>query len=528
MDVVLLIARLLLAGVFGLAGVAKITDPVGSRQALLDFGVPKKLAGALRLGLPVFEILVALALLPRASAWWGGTSALVLLIVFTAGITLNLVRGKAPDCRCFGQIHSAPVGRATLARNLVLMAIAGFIVIAGKDNAGMSAVGWLGELKTAEVINLVLGVAAIGLLSVAIVTLNRVFRQQADLLGGMQAINLALNGEAEPAPAPVKRAPLPAEGLPIGAKAPKFSLATVTGDQVSLNDLLGQGKSVLLLFVGANCWGCKILLPAARAWQREYGDRLTVAVLSSGALQEVMVKMYKYDLSHLLLDGDSKVADEYQAKWTPAAVLINPDGSIASQVVFGNNALREWVRNLIAGGTLQPGASSELGGHSANGANGHSANGHIPQVATVYSVLRLGDPAPRFTLKDLSGKVVNLEDLLGSPTLLLFWNVRCRIGKTMLADLKKWDEHPPHGAAKLVFIVTGEKEDVKEAHRRFKSLSLHDPAFDVAPLYGTKFTPSAILMDGQGRVASGLAIGHDNVRALIGLPKAELPAELRV
>ena len=40
MDAALLIARLVLAGVFTLAGVAKLSDLKGSRQAIIDFGVP--------------------------------------------------------------------------------------------------------------------------------------------------------------------------------------------------------------------------------------------------------------------------------------------------------------------------------------------------------------------------------------------------------------------------------------------------------------------------------------------------------
>ena len=40
MDAALLIARLLLAAVFTLAGVAKLSDLKGSRQAIIDFGVP--------------------------------------------------------------------------------------------------------------------------------------------------------------------------------------------------------------------------------------------------------------------------------------------------------------------------------------------------------------------------------------------------------------------------------------------------------------------------------------------------------
>lgn len=44
MDLLLLAARLMLALVFAVAGLAKLADRPGSRQALRDFGLPTRLA----------------------------------------------------------------------------------------------------------------------------------------------------------------------------------------------------------------------------------------------------------------------------------------------------------------------------------------------------------------------------------------------------------------------------------------------------------------------------------------------------
>ena len=68
MDGILLIARLLLAGVFAVAGAAKLTDLAGTRRALAGFGIPDRLGGSLALALPLAELAIAVALLPRASA----------------------------------------------------------------------------------------------------------------------------------------------------------------------------------------------------------------------------------------------------------------------------------------------------------------------------------------------------------------------------------------------------------------------------------------------------------------------------
>jgi len=65
----LLVARLLLALVFAAAGAAKLADRVGSRQAIVDFGVPSAIAAPLGLLLPLAELAVAASLLPASTAW---------------------------------------------------------------------------------------------------------------------------------------------------------------------------------------------------------------------------------------------------------------------------------------------------------------------------------------------------------------------------------------------------------------------------------------------------------------------------
>ena len=90
MDATLLGARLLLALVFTVAGVAKLADRPGSRQAMVDFGVPAVLVGPFGVLLPVAELAVAAALIPTTTVLWGAVGALVLLTLFAGGIGANL------------------------------------------------------------------------------------------------------------------------------------------------------------------------------------------------------------------------------------------------------------------------------------------------------------------------------------------------------------------------------------------------------------------------------------------------------
>src|ERR671912_1415681 len=165
MDAALLIARLVLAAVFTIAGVAKLADLKGSRQAIIDFGVPSAIAAPLGLLLPLAELTVAATLLPASTAWWGALGALALLSLFVVGITYNLARGRTPNCHCFGQLHSAPAGWKTLVRNGVLAVLAAFLVWQGwEGNVGPSAVAWIGTLSTFQCLVLLGFVAMLGLL----------------------------------------------------------------------------------------------------------------------------------------------------------------------------------------------------------------------------------------------------------------------------------------------------------------------------------------------------------------------------
>lgn len=512
MDVILLLARILLAVIFGVAGGAKLADPAGSRKALTGFGVPESFAIPLGWALPILEIVVALLLLPLSTAWFGGIGALALLLVFLVGIGVNLARGNAPDCHCFGQLHSEPVSAKVLVRNSALALVAVLIVVQGQLPPGLSAFAWLADLKVGEIITLMISVGTVALLVPTFVFLRRVLQQQTSVLEKLEAMKKVIEEDyAEPAPIEREDAVPPVEGLPVGAPAPSFTLVAVGGGQVSLTDLLAPRKPVLLLFVSPSCLPCKTLLPLVRVWQRDYAEQLTVALLSKGTPEEVEKRIAKYGATHLLQQGESNVADEYQAKWTPAAVVIDANGKIASPMTYGDEAIRALVTHTVT--TMESSATN--------------GNGHKPRIAVGTSLFKVGEPAPRFSLPNVQGQIVNTEDLLGRDSLLLFWDPGCPYCQAMTDDLKRWEEKTPQGAPRLVIIASGKQELIEAKGQEFKSLVLSDPDFDIGPMFGTNSTPSAVLLDSQGRIASSLAKGEKNILALVGVRKVSLPIAAR-
>ena len=126
-----LAVRLVLAAVFAVAGVAKLLDQRGFREAVVGFGVPRRFAATVAWSLPVVELAVAVLLVWPDTSWWGAVGALVLLAVFSVGIAANLGSGRRPECHCFGQLHPEPVSAKMLVRNVVLAVPAAFLVLAG-------------------------------------------------------------------------------------------------------------------------------------------------------------------------------------------------------------------------------------------------------------------------------------------------------------------------------------------------------------------------------------------------------------
>ena len=128
MHVAVLVARIVLAAIFGTAAITKLADVRGTRSAVEDFGVPAPLVRPSALMLPWVELAATVLLLVPATAWWGGLASLLLLAVFSVAVGVNLGRGRTPDCHCFGKLTPSPVGAAVLVRNLAF-AIPALLVV---------------------------------------------------------------------------------------------------------------------------------------------------------------------------------------------------------------------------------------------------------------------------------------------------------------------------------------------------------------------------------------------------------------
>ena len=320
MNIVLLAALLVLSATFMVSGIAKLADRDGSRQAMVGFGVPSVFAAPFAILLPLAEVAVAFALLPAVSAWWGALGLLGLLILFMVATGINLALGRKPDCHCFGKLYSAAIGWPTLVRTGALAAIAGFLVWQGPNNVSSSALSRVVGLTVIEGLGLGIALLALGLV----------------LTEGVL-------------------------GLPVGTPAPAFQLPGLDGETLTLDALRATGNPVMLIFSDPGCGQCDTLLPDMASWQRDYISRLTVALISRGTAEMNRAPSKEHGLTNVLLQHDHEVAESFRSNRTPSAVLIGPDGSIASPLAAGADA----IRNLIAQTAGVPTSSQPPGERAA-------------------------------------------------------------------------------------------------------------------------------------------------------------------
>jgi len=314
---VLVVARLFLAAVFVVAGVGKLIDRPGTRQALTDFDVPRRLSGPLALFLPAAELAAAIALVFPTTARWGAVGSLALLMFFVVGLARVLRRGETPDCHCFGQLHSKPASQTTVARNLLLALPAGYVTFAGP---GPSLTSWIASTDATD------------LWLIATSTLAAVVATMALLLWREKRRPRSADGRADAAP------------RQIGALAPQFSLPSATGQVVSLQDLLAGDRACLLIFVSTKCGSCVELLPELARWHHTITERLALTVVASVEPIEAEELAREHALTAVLVDQQSTVMYAYGVNATPSAILLASDGTVRSAPAAGRTAIESLIR----------------------------------------------------------------------------------------------------------------------------------------------------------------------------------------
>jgi peroxiredoxin/uncharacterized membrane protein YphA (DoxX/SURF4 family) len=295
-----------------------------------------------------------------------------------------------------------------------------------------------------------------------------------------------------PAPRPAANAQAPRGIASIGKDAPVVELNNLDGEPVKLSDFAGHPTAVL--FWNPGCGFCQRMVDDLKAWEADKpADAPKLLVVSTGDVDRNRETGLQ---SPILLDSGFNVGRSFGASGTPSAVLVGADGKIASGLAVGGPTVISLLRNeapnlldaLAAPAEEEPAAPQQRG---------------VP----------VGGKAPAVELPDLDGKQVKLEDIRNGRTALLFWNPGCGFCQRLVDDLKAWEADKPAGSPELVLISTGDAER-NRAHG-LESTILLDQGFNTGQAFGASGTPSAIVIDAEGNIASGLAVGGPDVMNLL-------------
>jgi thiol-disulfide isomerase/thioredoxin/uncharacterized membrane protein YphA (DoxX/SURF4 family) len=491
MEIVLLLIRIVLFAIFALAGIGKLLDLKGSEKAVKDFGTPEEYAKFFAVALPFAEIVFAICLLFVETSWTGAIGAMILLLTFIGGMIWQLAQGNAPDCHCFGAIHSEPVSRKSLIRNIVFAVLAFVLILSGRNNQGASIFDSAANSE-GNFMSLITGLATVGLLAVVVFYLKKISEQQTQIMRRIEILEVtALDGGREVLREDVKP---PTNGLPIGAPAPDFALPDINGKQTSFENLLMQTKPMLFLFVSPTCKPCAALLPEIETWQAELKGKLNFIFVSSGNVKDNLDKFAGETLKQILLQNDREVALQFGAEWTPTAVLVNNDGTIASRAAVGDKAIRELVESV----------KSQID------------NAEILLIGDKNDELtgKLGEDLPEFFENDINEKLVASEDLRGKKTLIAFWSLTCGYCQQMLGELQDWDKTKGADEPNLLLLSEGKPEAHRELN--FQSPIILDNERTISEELGMSGTPSAVLINEHGKIVSETAVGAEKIWTLLG------------
>jgi tetratricopeptide (TPR) repeat protein len=132
-----------------------------------------------------------------------------------------------------------------------------------------------------------------------------------------------------------------------------------------------------------------------------------------------------------------------------------------------------------------------------------------PLNAAALKGLEPGGKAPPFSLTDPAGKVLTLDSLAGTPGAILFWSTWSPRSEEILEDFREYHRlYAEKGLGIVAINIDGENLDHR---RRQEVLSfiekidvpfpvLLDESLEVFAAYGVMAHPSAVVIDGEGRI----------------------------
>ena len=307
-----LVVLVTLAGLLALSGVAKLRDPRATRDAVdalrVPAAVPRDLIARV---LPWLEIALALLLLAPAPVLAPVAVAVVVLMLVYIGLVARALGFDEPvTCSCFGALGRHHVDRTTLARNVLLSALGGVAVwfaLAGGSAGRVLAKGGVDAAATV--------LAAAAAVGVAVLVAGRA-----------------------PTDEPAAEGDYERRMIPYGV------VRDLAGRTSTLTELAAS-QARLLVMLSPGCTPCVRTAVHLDAWAERLGP--VVGVLAVYLREPDDVEELGHQSELAVIEPDFNVR-RVLGVGSPSAVLLGADGLLAGGPVSGEDAVREFVEDVLA------------------------------------------------------------------------------------------------------------------------------------------------------------------------------------
>jgi thiol-disulfide isomerase/thioredoxin len=250
-------------------------------------------------------------------------------------------------------------------------------------------------------------------------------------------------------------------------------------------------------------------------------------VIEPAEIDRFFVPRPRADIAFVELDGEAVIAATAGDDGRLLTHWLNPIGTIVWQCFDGVASLDELIAELASAFGASPdivandvvelaralGRSGLLEDVTAQlSLGGPAGDGYQPEG------LPLGSEVPPFSRRDLDGYDVGLGDLRGRRLVLVNWSPSCGFCAAIAPELAALHADLRAHGAELVLLAFGSADDnrslLDQAGLTCTVLLQGDDAVDLFRGLGT---PCAYLVDEHGAIASGLAVGANQVPGLARL-----------
>lgn len=301
-------------------------------------------------------------------------------------------------------------------------------------------------------------------------------------------------------------------GLEVGTAAPPFRLPDAAGNEVALADF--RGKRVFLVHWSTECGFCELIAPdLAKLEPRLRRSGVELVLLSYGGPEENTRLASEHGLEcPILLQRPGEQIELFRGLPTPVAYFLDEEARVSAPLAVGAEDVPVLAEKAAAGRKPLP---SERG---------------LGQSRIEREGLKRGTRAPTFTLPDVHGRAVALEDYRGRHVMLVFSDPQCGPCDALITDLNAL--HRKHGDRELAIVMVG-RGDAAANRAKVDELAVEFPVvlqqrWKLSKEYGIFATPVGFLIDDHGVIAANVARGgaeivalfQENVRALSTTPSA--------